>query len=369
MNLKSKFVSLVAISVFSAGVLSTMGGSVVHAEKKTTPTLSKKNSILMNANKESILLNALSDQERETVQDLLNQGNEFALSKFLAEIIYSVGFSNRVNDTKGTMAGGSYEKEFNENVQWFKDIPKDEWTHDGLKAFYLKNPEPTEKTVVLVHGFSSMPNNMGAWVKIYYDLGYNVLTPELRAHGSNTETVRSLGWKDKDDIVEWTHVLNEKNEEPDSEIILSGVSMGAATVMMSSTAGLPNNIKGIIEDCGYTGIGEEMKTLIDAVPLLSTTTKINIYNELNQLIIDKQGFSMEEASAVKQVEKSTIPLLLIHGDSDYAVPTNMAKELYAAAAGEKELLLVKGADHPKAILYDLPLYTSTVANFLNQYTK
>lgn len=369
MNLKLKEICLSVIVVVSVGVMSTVGGGSVHAEKTTTITTTNQSSILMNTSEESILLNALSDQEKETVQDLLNQGNEFALSKFLAEIIYSVGFSNRVNDTKGTMSGGNYEKEFNENIQWFKDIPKDEWSHNGLKAFYLKNPTPTNKTVVLVHGFSSMPENMGGWAKIYYDLGYNILTPELRAHGSSSETVRSLGWKDKDDIVDWTYFLNEQNQESDSEIILSGVSMGAAAVMMSSTAGLPSNVKGIIEDCGYTGIGEQMKVIIDLVPLLPTTTKIKIYNELNKILIDKQGFSMEEASAIKQVEKSTIPLLLIHGDNDYAVPTNMAKELYAVAAGEKELLLVKGADHPKAILYDLPLYTSTVANFLNQHTK
>ena len=40
----------------------------------------------------------------------------------------------------------------------------------------------------------------------------------------------------------------------DAEIVLHGLSMGAATVLMVSGERLPEQVKAIIEDCGYTSV-------------------------------------------------------------------------------------------------------------------
>ncbi|MBC1474598.1 alpha/beta hydrolase [Listeria grandensis] len=295
------------------------------------------------------------------------------IAGIFANLIYGAAFTNKINDSSGHMNGGPYpfEKEFNAHLDWYKTVDKETWKIESdvqLKATYLPNIKKSNKTVILIHGFSSQPNFMGAWAKVYYDLGYNILTPEMRGHGTSPDKQRSLGWKDKDDIAQWAKLLNEKTGA-DSEIILSGLSMGASIAMMSSTATeLPQNVKAIIEDCGYTSIAEQVKFLInDKLGFLNDETRALVYHKLNDLLLERQGFKMEEGSAIDQIKQSKIPLLVIHGDSDTAVPTSMAKAIYEASpAPQKDILLVPSASHPEAILFDLPQYKQKVASFLEK---
>ena len=65
----------------------------------------------------------------------------------------------------------------------------------------------------------------------YYEMGYNVLLPNNRAHGNSEGNYIGMGWLDKDDIACWVNWINK--QDPNAKIILHGVSMGAATTMMA----------------------------------------------------------------------------------------------------------------------------------------
>ena len=326
--------------------------------------------------KEPSLFSSFSAKDQKEYLRLINLTSTLKdIHEWIAEkignIVYPYIFENKINDKSGQLTGGLYEDVFNDNLQWYKDIPKEtlDLNNGERKGFYLKNPQKTKKTVILVHGFSSAPELMGGWVKSYYDMGYNVLTPELSGHGTSTDTTRSLGWKEKDDVVEWAEKINEMNGN-DSEIVLAGDSMGASTVMMSSTAGLPNNVKAIVADCGYTSGSAEIKYMLNQLPgFLDETFKNQIFNSIDTQLQLNQEISLTDISAIKQVEQSKIPLLIIHGDADIAVPTSMSKELFKAAAGEKELVLIEGAGHPTSILYDLPKYNENLKSFLTKHVK
>lgn len=81
----------------------------------------------------------------------------------------------------------------------------------------------------------------------------------------------------------------------------------------------------------------------------------------------KAGYSFTEASPVEQVKKSTTPTLFIHGDRDSFVPTQMAYELYQAAASDKFLYIVPGAEHAYSYVTDKEEYRRQVTRFLARY--
>ncbi|MCW0998235.1 alpha/beta hydrolase, partial [Streptococcus anginosus] len=69
--------------------------------------------------------------------------------------------------------------------------------------------------------------------------GYNVLVPDLRAHGKSSGNKIGMGWLDRLDLLSWISEVLAIDME--AEIILVGGSMGAATVMMASGEKLPTN--------------------------------------------------------------------------------------------------------------------------------
>ena len=90
-------------------------------------------------------------------------------------------------------------------------------------------------------------------------------------------------------------------------------------------------------------------------------------NLSNMVTMVKAGYSLKEASPIKQVAKSKTPILYIHGDKDDFVPYYMMDELYNATSSQKSKLTIKNAGHGKADLVNPSLYWNTVSNFLDKY--
>lgn len=153
-----------------------------------------------------------------------------------------------------------------------------------------------------------------------------------------------MGWPERRDVVRWCQQLIA--EDPEAEIVLYGVSMGAATVMMASgEADLPVQVRCVIEDCGYTSVWDEfsgqLKELFGLPPF-------PVLNAADLVCRIRAGYSITEASALRQVERSVTPTLFIHGEEDTFVPFWMLEELYQAASCEKEKLAVPGAAHAES---------------------
>lgn len=237
---------------------------------------------------------------------------------------------------------------------------------DNLKlhSYEIKNTTPSNKWVITVHGYTSEGLKMSTYAKKYYDMGYNVLIPDLRSHGLSEGDYIGMGWDDRLDIISWiNHILAE---DADAEIVLHGVSMGAATVSMTSGEELPSNVKAIIADCGYTSVWEEFAYQLDA---LFSFPEFPIMNVSSLVAKIRAGYFLGEASAIEQVKKSKTPILYIHGDKDDFVPYYMMEELYNATSSEKEMLTIKDAAHAKASEVDPETYWTTVYNFINKYVQ
>src|SRR5690625_1964360 len=134
------------------------------------------------------------------------------------------------------------------NEQPFEELKMESFDNLSLHGYYLPAKEPTNKTVVFAHGYLGNALDMGLFGEYYHEeLGYNIFTPNLRGHGESEGDYYGFGWHDRLDIKDWIELLIERNGE-DTEIVLHDLSMGAATVLMSSAESLPTNVKAIIAD-------------------------------------------------------------------------------------------------------------------------
>lgn len=126
-----------------------------------------------------------------------------------------------------------------------------------LSARVIRADEPSSRWAVVIHGYHS---DKGMCSKTAYQFrlrGYNVLLPDLRAHGESEGRFIGMGWLDRLDVLRWIDEIIKHDEK--AEIILHGTSMGGATVMMVAGEELPQNVKGIVEDCGYTSVWDIFK--------------------------------------------------------------------------------------------------------------
>lgn len=254
------------------------------------------------------------------------------------------------------------------DIQWlltesnYTDETLTSFDNLNLHAYKVLNQNDSNKWVITVHGYTSEGINMSSYAKNYYDIGYNVLIPDLRSHGLSEGDYIGMGWDDRLDIIDWINTILEYN--PNAEIVLHGVSMGAATVSMVSGEDLPSNVKAIVADCGYTSVWDEFAYQLDDLFSLPEFPILNVSSLVAKV---RAGYFLGEASTLKQVAKSKTPILFIHGDEDDFVPYYMMEELYNATNSEKEMLTIKNAGHAKASEVDPETYWTTVSNFTSKY--
>ena len=237
---------------------------------------------------------------------------------------------------------------------------------DNLKlhAYEVKNENKTDKWAIVVHGYTSEGKLLSSKAKHLYNMGYNVLVPDLRSHGTSEGNYIGMGWHDRLDIMDWINYIVKNN--PKSEIALHGTSMGSATVLMVSGEKLPSNVKAIVADCGYTSVYDEFSYQLKQLFNLPAFPIMNFSDVVTHI---RAGYCLNDASAINQVKKSTTPILYIHGDKDDFVPYYMMDELYNATNSEKEKLTIEGGEHANSDLVNPKLYWSTVNSFLEKYIE
>ncbi len=257
---------------------------------------------------------------------------------------------------------------FRDGIVWFRQQQPEQvcvTSRDGLhlKGWYLPS-EQARGTILLMHGYhSSGWNDFGCVVRFYHELGYHLLLADQRAHGESEGKYIGFGVLERFDCLCWVTYLNERlgHKEP---VFLDGLSMGASTVLMASGLPLPENVRGIIADCGFTSP--------DAIfrHVLRTRYRLPVYPVLpivNQLCRWKAGFGFRDCSTVDALKQNRLPVLLIHGKADRFVPPRMSCENYEACRGAKKLLLVEGAHHAASFLISPKECEQALRDFLNRY--
>ena len=252
-----------------------------------------------------------------------------------------------------------------ENVySWLDASAYDIWikSDDGFRLRAHRVDTDGGRYAILAHGYTATGRSMAAFGKRFYEMGFTVLMPDLRGHGESEGHYIGMGWHDRLDMLLWIDAI--VREDPDAEILLFGISMGGATVMMTAGEPLPPNVKAIVQDCGYTSVWDEFSGQMREQFGLPPFPMMHIASLVTKL---RAGYWLSEANAVRQVAKSTTPILFIHGEEDVFVPFWMLDVLYDAANCEKEKLVIPGAGHGNASSVDPATYWSTVEAFVGWY--
>lgn len=254
-----------------------------------------------------------------------------------------------------------------QTAQWAENADRETVSvtaDDGLRLeaeLSVTDPD-SSKWAILVHGYSTNRRSMASYGCLFESHGYNVLLPDLRGHGNSDGNYFGMGWPDRKDMLKWIDLVCQR--DPEAEIVLFGVSMGGATVLMTSGEALPENVKAIVEDCGYTSVwdifSDELAVLfhLPEFPLLHTASVIGKI---------RAGYSFTEASTLEQVKNARVPILFLHGSEDNFVHTEMVYKLYDACPSEKDILVIENAGHGQSYYYAPEVYEAKVFDFLGNY--
>lgn len=226
------------------------------------------------------------------------------------------------------------------------------------RLFYMKEGAPT---VIFFHGYHGTAEWDGYGLfKVCKNYEINILMIDERAHGKSEGTAITFGIKERYDCKLWAEYVAGRFGE-NADIILAGVSMGAASIIMASELGLPANVKGLIADCGYSEPAAIIKETIRTMKL--PVKPVYQIIRLGTAIFGR--FDLEEATVIQAVKKLNIPILFIHGNNDSVVPVSMCEELYENVSGKKEIFWADGADHANSAITDYEGYEKAVVSFLN----
>ncbi len=299
---------------------------------------------------------------------------------------FTLGFALRPDalDTRSRDLTASYEhmvKEFPELEMWIDSLYQAgalrDWYIENergeqLHAIYVRAAQPTQRTAVIVHGYTDNAVRMLHIGYLYSRLlGYNILLPDLHAHGLSQGSAIQMGWLDRLDVLQWMETADELfgREIGGTQMVVHGISMGAATTMMVSGEvqhGIHQApyVKCFVEDCGYTSVWDEFKGELKVRFHLPPFPLLHIASKLCDW---EYGWNFRQASALEQVKKCTLPMLFIHGDSDDFVPTWMVHPLYEAKPEPKELWLAPGPGHALSYKHNPEEYTARVKAFTEKY--
>ena len=242
---------------------------------------------------------------------------------------------------------------------------------DGLILWAAVAPgkEGCHRWAVCMHGYHDTYESMGAIAKHYHDLGWNVLLPDQRGHGQSEGDYVGWGYDERLDVVGWVNWIVRRDE--DAEILLHGVSMGAASVLMATGGPLPEQVKAAVSDCSYTTIEAEMRHLLaqarDEMPTKLPVPSGLLFSALRKTALRRAGYDLRAAAPLEAVARSATPTMFIHGVDDDFVPSSMMGKLYQAARCPKSFLWMPGAGHAASVGTNEDLYWTAVFTFLQDY--
>lgn len=279
---------------------------------------------------------------------------------------YSPDRSEPQSDAIDIPAGEIYE-EFRESMEnWVREVramPHEDvhiTSFDGLtlrgKYFEYAPGAPIE---LMFHGYrGTAERDLSGGVRRCFKLGRSALMVEQRASGHSGGNVISFGINEHKDCLAWISFLLKRFGD-DVKIILTGISMGASTVMMVSDKELPPNVIGILADCGYSSAKEIIKIVIRKMGLPADIAYPFV--KLGAKLFGR--FDLEECSPLEALKNSKVPVLFIHGESDDFVPCEMSRENFEACTGKKMLVTVPNAGHGLAYPREPETYLNALKEF------
>ncbi len=233
-------------------------------------------------------------------------------------------------------------------------------SYDGLSLRGRYYPgQPGMPLHIQFHGYRSPAlRDFCGGHKLARERGHAVLLVDQRGHGESDGHFLTFGVKERYDCQAWARYAAAR--WPAMPILLSGISMGAATVLMASSLPMPETVVGVIADCPYSsprGIVEHVCRWQHypgwlLMPFVHFGTRLF------------GGFSLDYDGPARAVKDTRLPILLMHGEADAFVPCDMGREI-ATAGSTVTLVTFPGADHGGSYTADTARYEAALDEFID----
>lgn len=247
--------------------------------------------------------------------------------------------------------------------EYFENIEKEEFYISSRKGYKIHGyyfDMKSNKTIIIIHGFTCNLWFSMKYVEMFRKRGYNICVYDQRNHGLSGGEYTTLGHLESDDAVTVVDYVKERAGE--GILGLHGESMGAGTAMM--TLAKTTAVDFLIEDCGYSSIYELLHVRLSEEYRLPDFPFLNIAEIYIKL---KYGVDFMKNSPIDVIRQSSIPILFIHGDIDSYVPTFMSKLLYEAKKDKKKLVHFENTKHAASYVNFPKKYEQVVNEFLTEY--
>ena len=253
-------------------------------------------------------------------------------------------------------------------VQWFqahdaRELRVISYDNKELFGWFVPN-ENARATIVMFHGYRSHPLvDFSGSLRMYHRLGFNLLLVHQRALNQSGGRYITFGVRERFDVVSWVTYLSLMLGE-DHPIFLTGVSMGASTILMASDMEMPGNVRGLIADCGFTSPWDILAHVCQKqyhVPGWLGAAFLSVFTPIFA------GFGLRQWSTRKALANCRYPVFLAHGLEDDFVPPSMSRAAYDACTGEKVLFEAEKAGHGLSFLVDPDGYKAALLSFLERH--
>ena len=212
---------------------------------------------------------------------------------------------------------------------------------------------------IMFHGYrGSAERDLSGGIKRAFALNHNVLLVDQRAASLSDGHTITFGVNERHDCMSWVKYVIE-NFDPDTKIILTGVSMGAATVILASEMDLPKNVIGVLADCSYSTQKDVIKKFVREMKLPANI--FYLFIKLGARIYGR--FNIDERSPLEAIKNAKVPVILFHGTTDEIVPYEMSIELYNANPVNNKLVLIENSGHCLCYLIEPELYLNSMREF------
>ena len=251
-------------------------------------------------------------------------------------------------------------------IDALKDLPFEEvqiTSFDGLRLYgryyHFADGAPVH---IQFHGYRGTAyRDLCGGYQMAKENGFNTILVDQRAHGKSEGKTITFGINERYDCLAWAKYAQQRFGE-NTPIYLSGVSMGATTVLMASGLDLPSSVKGIFADCPFSSPeGVIKKTCEDikvppnlAFPFIALGARL--YGR----------FNVKETTVIEAVKKAKVPIMILHGDADSIVPYEMGREIYESNPGNIAFETFPGAGHAMSYIVDREKYLGLVRDFFQR---
>lgn len=234
---------------------------------------------------------------------------------------------------------------------------------DGLKLhgryYHLKDGAPLN---IGFHGYRATAlRDFCVGANESLNRGHNLLLIDQRGQCQSEGNTITMGVKEHRDVLSWAVYASERFGES-TKIILYGVSMGAASVLMSTEYDLPQNVCGIIADCPYNSPKDIILSVCDkdmginpkiAYPFVYLAAKIF------------GRFNLNAINCVDAIKNARIPVLILHGEDDRYVPCEMSEAIANANSQLVTRYTFKDAGHGISFFADKERYRAITEQFMS----